>query len=113
MQGRADVDLGGAGPTLAANDSHLTVALDARWTRLMVGANDLHTGAQRCLGPRQSLHVRFHAARRGRIILPQMTDAQSLPAISGHLPFAICSLHCAILLGRELQCRSYMPPGAH
>jgi hypothetical protein len=47
--------------------------------------------------------VRFHAARRGRIILPQMTNAQSLPAISVNLQFAISNLHCAILLGRELQ----------
>src|SRR5206468_2353998 len=37
------------------------------------------------------------------------TNAQPLPAISGHLPFAICSLHCAILLERELQIAECKP----
>src|SRR5438132_10943018 len=42
-----------------------------------------------------------------------MTNAQPLPAISVNLQFAFCHLHCATVLGRELQCRSYMLPGAH
>jgi hypothetical protein len=95
MQSRADVDLGGTGPTLAANDRHAVVALDARGAGLVVDAHHLHAGAQCRLRPRQSLHMRFHAPGCGRVILPQVTDAQPPPGARVNLHFAFCILQFA------------------
>ena len=64
----------------------------------MIHAEDLDAGAKASLGPRQRLHVRFHAARGGGIELAQMTDAKAHP----WLP--VRSVPVPIPVLREVRC---------